>query len=150
METYHGTDLTQFKAFPKLQAFIEKSRSAPGSFEEFERALGEQMRALENELKAEQLARYDIDAQTIVVGGASSQGPRPGVRGRKSLPSSVRLRPEGTMHRPLRRLRWDSCHSSRGRCPYRCRIPARSYIDPAMDHTASWRATNPLDSPVQE
>lgn len=69
METYHGTDLTQFKAFPKLQAFIEKSRSAPGSFEEFERALGKQMRALENEVKAEQLARYDIDAQTIVVGG---------------------------------------------------------------------------------
>jgi hypothetical protein len=69
METYHGTDLTQFTAFPKLQAFIEKSRSAPGSFEEFERALGEQMRAFENEVKAEQLARYDIDAQSIVVGG---------------------------------------------------------------------------------
>ena len=69
METYHGTDLMQFNAFPKLQGFIEKSRAEPGSFEEFERALGEQMRAFENEVKAEQLARYDVDAQTIVVAG---------------------------------------------------------------------------------
>jgi hypothetical protein len=66
---YHGTDLTQFSAFSGLQAFIERSRAEPGSFEEFERSLGEQMRALENEVKAEQLARYDIDAQTIVVSG---------------------------------------------------------------------------------
>ena len=71
MATYHGTDLTQFGAYSKLQAFIEKSRAEPGSFEEFEVGLGEQMRALENEVKAEQLARYDIDAQTIVVAGVT-------------------------------------------------------------------------------
>lgn len=71
MEKYHGTDLTQFSAYSKLQAFIEKSRAEPGSFEEFEVALGEQMRALETEVKAEQLARYDIDAQTIVVAGVT-------------------------------------------------------------------------------
>jgi hypothetical protein len=71
MATYHGTDLTQFSAYSKLQAFIEESRAEPGSFEEFEVALGEQMRALENEVKEEQLARYDIDAQTIVVAGVT-------------------------------------------------------------------------------
>ena len=71
MGKYHGTDLTQFSAYSKLQAFIEESRAEPGSFEEFEVALGEQMRALENEVKAEQLARYDIDAQTIVVAGVT-------------------------------------------------------------------------------
>jgi hypothetical protein len=71
MPTYHGTDVTQFTAFSKLQAFVETSRAAPDSFEEFERALGEQMRALENEVKAEHLARYDVDAQTIVVSGVT-------------------------------------------------------------------------------
>ncbi len=71
MKKYHGTDLTQYCAYSKLQAFIEKRRAKPGSFEEFEVALGKQMRALENEVKAEQLARYDIDAKTIVVGGVT-------------------------------------------------------------------------------
>jgi hypothetical protein len=71
MPRYHGTDLTQFSAYSKLQAFVEKSRVEPGSFEEFEVALGEQMRALETEVKAEQLARYDVDAQTIVVAGVT-------------------------------------------------------------------------------
>jgi hypothetical protein len=69
MNEYHGTDLTRFNAHSQLQAFVETSRATPGSFEDFERALGEQMRALENEVKAEQLARYDVDAQSIVVGG---------------------------------------------------------------------------------
>jgi hypothetical protein len=69
MPTYHGTDLTQYTAYSSLQEFVDTSRAVPGSFEEFERALGEQMRALENELKAEQLARYDIDALSIVVAG---------------------------------------------------------------------------------
>ncbi|HMJ81224.1 MAG TPA: hypothetical protein VK592_09275 [Candidatus Dormibacteraeota bacterium] len=71
MEGYHGTDLAQFSAYSKLQKFIETRRAEPGSFEEFEVALGEQMRALENEVKAEQLARYDVDAQTIVVAGVT-------------------------------------------------------------------------------
>ena len=71
MPTYHGTDLTRFRAFSGLQAFVEQSRATPGSFEEFERALGEQMRALESEVKAEQLACYDIDAQAIVVAGVT-------------------------------------------------------------------------------
>lgn len=71
MRKYHGTDLTQYSAFAGLQAFIEKSRAEPGSFEEFEVALSQQMGALENEVKAEQLARYDVDAQTIAVGGVT-------------------------------------------------------------------------------
>jgi hypothetical protein len=71
MPRYHGTDVTQFPAYSTLQQFVELSRAAPGSFEEFERALGEQMRTLENEVKTEQLARYDIDAQTIVISGVT-------------------------------------------------------------------------------
>jgi hypothetical protein len=71
MAKYHGTDLSQFSAFSRLQAFLEKNWAEPGSFEEFEVALGEQIRALENEVKAEQLARYDIDAQAIVVAGVT-------------------------------------------------------------------------------
>ena len=68
MTKYHGTDLTQFVAFTGLQAFVEEKRAEPGCFEEYERALGEQTRALENEIKAEQLARYEVEAQSIVVG----------------------------------------------------------------------------------
>ena len=69
METYHGTDLTQFESFSKLRAFVEERRKEPGSFEDFERSLGEQIREFESEVKAEQLARYDIDAHVIFVGG---------------------------------------------------------------------------------
>jgi hypothetical protein len=93
MPTYHGTELTQFGTYSKLQAFIEKSRAEPGSFEDFERRLGERMRAFENDVKAEQLARYDIDEEVIVVDGVemrrclekepktylSASGPLPGV-----------------------------------------------------------------------
>ena len=71
MPTYHGTDLTQYPAYSRLQQFVEASRAAPGSFEEFEHELGEQMRALENEVKTEQLARYDVDALTLVVSGVT-------------------------------------------------------------------------------
>lgn len=71
MQPYHGTDVTQFAAFSNLQNFVEESREKLGTFEEFERNLAEQMRVLESEIKAEQLALYDIDAQTIQVGGVT-------------------------------------------------------------------------------
>ncbi len=69
MQSYHGTDLTQLESFSELHDFIESRREEPGSFEDFERDIGERMRALENDLKEDQLARYDIDAQVIQVGG---------------------------------------------------------------------------------
>lgn len=44
MPTCRGTDLTQFDVYSKLQAFIEKSRAEPGSFEEFEDPLARRRR----------------------------------------------------------------------------------------------------------
>jgi len=69
MKTYHGYNVTGLESFEKLSAFLEKSREKPGAFETFERELGEAMRAVECDLKAEHLARYDIDARVISVGG---------------------------------------------------------------------------------
>lgn len=68
MAAYHESDLTQLGAFSALNEFVDASRKEPGSFEELERDLAKQMRALENEIKAEQLARYDVDAPVIMVG----------------------------------------------------------------------------------
>lgn len=69
MQRYHGTDLTQVNSFSELRDFVERKRQEPGLFEEYEQDLGVRMRALENELKAEQLARYDVDARVILVDG---------------------------------------------------------------------------------
>jgi hypothetical protein len=69
MQSYHGTDLTRFGSFSELQDFLERRREEPGSFEDFEREIGKRLRALENDLKASQLALYDIDDQVILVGG---------------------------------------------------------------------------------
>lgn len=69
MQSYHETDLTQFSTFAALVAFIEGKQKEPGSFEVFEEELGARMRAFESDIKAEQLARYDIDAEVISVGG---------------------------------------------------------------------------------
>ena len=56
MQSYHGTNLTRFDAFSELQDFVERRREEPGLFESFERELGTRLRALENDLKASQLA----------------------------------------------------------------------------------------------
>lgn len=69
MQAYHKTDVTQFRAFAQLHTFIESRQVEPGSFESFERELGARMRALESDIKAEHLARYDVDAEVICVGG---------------------------------------------------------------------------------
>jgi hypothetical protein len=69
MQTYHENDLRALSSFESLCDFVERRRETPGSFEEFEQELGERMRAFENEIKAEQLARYDVDAEAVVVDG---------------------------------------------------------------------------------
>jgi len=69
MQSYHDSDLAQLASFSELRAFVVAREEEPGSFEDFERQLGERMRAVENELKAFQLARYDVDAQVIQIGG---------------------------------------------------------------------------------
>jgi hypothetical protein len=69
MPLYNENDITQFCSFSELHNFIAQRREEPGSFESFERELGARMRALENDLKAEQLARYDVEARVLLVGG---------------------------------------------------------------------------------
>ncbi len=66
--------LSGLASFAKLEELIE-ARSQEGSteatltFEAFEVALGHTMRSLENDLKAIDVARYDIDADAVIVGG---------------------------------------------------------------------------------
>jgi hypothetical protein len=73
MQSYHDLDPTQLDNFLELRDFMKQRRENPGSFEDFERELGLRVRALENELKASQLAMYDVDAQVVQVGvGARS------------------------------------------------------------------------------
>ena len=66
--------LSGLASFAKLEELL-KARSQEGSteatltFEAFEVDLGHAMRHVENELKAMDLARYDIDAEAVIVGG---------------------------------------------------------------------------------
>jgi hypothetical protein len=48
---------------------LDDSPEAMMTFEAFEVQLGQAMRNVENELKAIDLARYDIDADAVIVGG---------------------------------------------------------------------------------
>jgi len=69
MPPYHDTDLTKFDSVTLLVDFLEKRDVEPGSFEVFEMELGQRMRAVENDIKAEHLARYDVEAEVILVDG---------------------------------------------------------------------------------
>jgi len=69
MGSHTTTDLTEFESHAELRDFLDRRREEPGSFEDFERGLAKRFRTLENDLKAQQLALYDIDAQVIQVGG---------------------------------------------------------------------------------
>ncbi len=73
MQEYHSDRLSDFLSFAELEQFIEERDAKPlskqGSFEEYEHALCERFRALECDVKARHLARYDVDAQLIEVGG---------------------------------------------------------------------------------
>ena len=69
MPVYHENRLGAFYSFEALCDFVERRRETPGSFEEFEQELGERMRVFECDVKAEQLARYDVDAEVIMVAG---------------------------------------------------------------------------------
>jgi hypothetical protein len=66
--------LSGLDSFEKLESFLAARRldgspEAMMTFEAFEVELGQAMRRLENELKAADLARYDVDAEVIMVNG---------------------------------------------------------------------------------
>jgi len=73
MQEYHTTDLERLPSFAKLVSFLDTRRSKPvgeaGSFEEFERELGALMRTMECEVKQEELTRYEVQADVIMVEG---------------------------------------------------------------------------------
>lgn len=73
MQEYHSEDLSSLTSFVKLTGLLERRALRPVSelepFEEFERNLGELVHQVECELKAAELARYDVDAQVIMVAG---------------------------------------------------------------------------------
>jgi hypothetical protein len=73
MQEYHSPDLSSLTSFEKLEAFLEQRAVGPlnalETFEDFERELGDLMRQVECEVKAAELARYDVDPQVILVEG---------------------------------------------------------------------------------
>ncbi len=110
MELCHKNPTLQSPAFEELGQFVRKWQTgwetSPPDFERFEHELHERIMALEGELLAAELARYDVQAAQIEVGGVpyrqtltasetylSAAGPlkierhlyRPGGRGSKSI-----------------------------------------------------------------
>jgi hypothetical protein len=73
MEVYHSDDVLQSSAADRLRQFIrehqQKGSQALPDFEVFERELHECLLGLEQELIAQELARYDVEAEQIEVGG---------------------------------------------------------------------------------
>jgi hypothetical protein len=66
MEEYHTS---AGQEIAKLQEFLSRTRTPGETFEQFERELGAHMRRVECELKAAELARYDIEERVIWVEG---------------------------------------------------------------------------------
>ncbi len=127
MDSYHDEEtiaLEKFASYTELQAFlVDRGQQEPGSFEAYEQELAERMRALENEIKAAELERYDIDAQVVFVNGqqwnkcldkepktyASASGPltvarnlfRPSSGGRSVCPLELRAGIVGGFFSPV-------------------------------------------------
>ena len=92
--------LSGLASFAKLQELLA-ARSHAGSveammpFETFEVELGNAVRGLENELKAADLARYDVEADAVLVDGKAWRSNRrplevPRARSRGLAPYTVR------------------------------------------------------------
>jgi hypothetical protein len=75
MEVYHGEPILQNPSLQRLGQFVREhaqqwTQGTP-DFEQFERELHEQVMALERELIATELARYDVTAEQVEVEGVS-------------------------------------------------------------------------------
>jgi hypothetical protein len=77
MELCHKSSILQSSAIERLERFILERRAqwAAGrpDFEAFEHELHERIMAIERELLGEELARYDVTAEQIEVGGVTYQ-----------------------------------------------------------------------------
>jgi len=72
MAAYHSSssaELADLQSMAALQSFLRRRRGPTETFEQFELELGRVMRGVECELKAAELARYDVVEQAIVVDG---------------------------------------------------------------------------------
>src|ERR687885_1297829 len=74
MRQDNTSTLSGLASFAKLQGLLTARRhegcaEAKMTFEAFEVELGQAVRGLENELKAADLARYDVDANAVMVDG---------------------------------------------------------------------------------
>jgi len=73
MTTYHTTDLSKLTSLVELEKFVARRWSAPLSecdtFEEFEQGLAKMVRRVECEVKSIDLARYDVDADVVMIDG---------------------------------------------------------------------------------
>jgi hypothetical protein len=71
MEFSHKNSILQSKTFQRLEQFLQEWRAQSSeempNFETFEQQLHEQVMAVERELLAEELLRYDVNAQEIEV-----------------------------------------------------------------------------------
>ncbi len=96
--------LSSLASFATLQELLadrgqEGSTEAILTFEAFEVQLGHAIRNVENELKAIDLARYDIDADAVIVGGKEWRkclADQP----KTSLSASGPVTVSRTLHRP--------------------------------------------------
>lgn len=71
MTSYHAVpavDFANLQSVAALHKFLCGPRRAKGTFEEFERELGQLARKVECEIKEVELARYDVEAEAIVIG----------------------------------------------------------------------------------
>ena len=72
MTDYHAPpsfDLATLPSVSALQRFLSSERPSEGTFEAFEQELSVLIRRVECEVKEEELSRYDVDAEVIVVAG---------------------------------------------------------------------------------
>ena len=79
------------------------------TFEEFEVELGQAVRGLENELKAADLARYDVDADAVIVDGKEWRGALAATEDLSECIGSCHGGPE-----PVSSGRWRQEHLSAG------------------------------------
>lgn len=117
MEVCHSRDIFESAAMEALRQFIQKRGQAwqtgTPAFEQFERDLHAQVMAVERELLAADLARYDVSAEQIEVGGVRYQCLQADSETYLSAAGSVQV--ERHLYRPAGR-------NSRSICPLELRV----------------------------
>jgi hypothetical protein len=111
MAIEHSTEGRQSPASQRLREFLRARQQAwqvgTPEFEQFERELHEHVMALEREWVAEELARYDVKAERIEVGGESYQ---PVVQAAETyLSAAGPVRVERHLYRPVGRQAKSLC-----------------------------------------